>query len=171
MENKNKKKKSGGGVTALIFLLIFALPRLLEALEDSHFDRWLSRWFWQLQVWMIRMGLDPELLPAIVVGLLLLLVILIAAVKASRKKRDAEAPRMTANASAGRTSAATRRPDPRTRSFTPPEPSCIVCDHTGEDHFLRDKAQRIAQLDEWLKNGLIDRDEYRVLKDRYERDL
>ena len=40
-----------------------------------------------------------------------------------------------------------------------------------DDHFVRDKAQRIAQLDEWLKNGLIDREEYRVLKSRYERDL
>lgn len=170
MDNK-KKKKSGSGISILIVLLILVLPRLLEALEDSNFDRWLSRWIWQLQFRMLHMGLDPELLPVIAVGILVLIAFLITAAKSAQKKRAAEAPRTSANASAGRTSAATHRPDPRTRSFTPPEPSCIVCDHTGEDHFVRDKRQRIAQLDEWLKNGLIDRDEYRVLKDRYERDL
>ena len=37
----------------------------------------------------------------------------------------------------------------------------------GEDHFQRDKRKRIKQLDEWLKNGLIDRKEYDELKRRY----
>ncbi len=36
-----------------------------------------------------------------------------------------------------------------------------------EDHFQRDKRTRIEQLDEWLKNGLIDRKEYKVLEKRY----
>ena len=36
-----------------------------------------------------------------------------------------------------------------------------------EDHFQRDKRKRIKQLDEWLKNGLIDRKEYDELKRRY----
>ena len=57
------------------------------------------------------------------------------------------------------------------RDFPVPEAPCIVCENTGEDHFKRDKARRIAQLDDWLKNGLIDRSEYRVLKDRYERGI
>ena len=39
----------------------------------------------------------------------------------------------------------------------------------GLDHFARDKARRIAQLDEWLRNGLIDKAEYNVLKDRFQR--
>ena len=43
--------------------------------------------------------------------------------------------------------------------------------HTGEDHFAHDKAQRIAQLDDFLKNGIIDKAEYRTLRDRYERNL
>jgi hypothetical protein len=38
---------------------------------------------------------------------------------------------------------------------------------SGEDHFQRDKRKRIEQLDEWLKNGLIDRKEYDELKRRY----
>ena len=57
------------------------------------------------------------------------------------------------------------------RQFSAPEAPCIVCENTGDDHFQRDKARRIAQLDDWLKNGLIDRDEYRVMKDRYERGI
>ena len=52
-----------------------------------------------------------------------------------------------------------------------PDAACIVCDNTGEDHFAHDKARRIAQLDDFLKNGIIDKAEYRTLRDRYERNL
>ena len=60
------------------------------------------------------------------------------------------------------------------RPMPPPDVSdaaCVVCDNTGEDHFAHDKAQRIAQLDDFLKNGIIDKAEYRLLRDRYERGL
>ena len=57
------------------------------------------------------------------------------------------------------------------RDYSAPEAPCIVCEQTGDDHFQRDKARRIAQLDDWLKNGLIDRSEYLVLKDRYQRGI
>ena len=57
------------------------------------------------------------------------------------------------------------------RDYSAPEAPCIVCEQTGEDHFVRDKKQRLAQLDEWLKIGLIDRNEYRVMRDRYERGI
>ena len=40
----------------------------------------------------------------------------------------------------------------------------------GEDHFQRDRRRRISQLDDWLKSGLIDRDEYKNLNRRSERD-
>ena len=40
-----------------------------------------------------------------------------------------------------------------------PDAACVVCDNTGEDHFAHDKAQRIAQLDDFLKNGIIDKAE------------
>ena len=43
-----------------------------------------------------------------------------------------------------------------------------VMDASREDHFEHDKRTRIAQLDDWLRNGLIDRKEYRILKQRYE---
>ena len=169
MNNKKEKKKTTGLGTAIVFLLVFVIPQLMSLMESDGFRSRL----WILQHWLRRNGIDPDLLPLLVVGALLLIALLIGRLKAARRKAKAETEtrRPTANSSAGRTSAATQRPDPRSRSFTPPEPSCIVCDHTGEDHFARDKAQRIAQLDEWLKNGLVDKDEYRVLKDRYERDL
>ena len=61
--------------------------------------------------------------------------------------------------------------NPAHRDFRAPEAPCIVCEQTGDDHFQRDKARRIAQLDDWLKNGLIDRSEYLLLKDRYQRGI
>lgn len=66
---------------------------------------------------------------------------------------------------------ASHAPRSAQRDYRAPEAPCIVCENTGDDHFQRDKARRIAQLDEWLKNGLIDREEYRVMKDRYQRGI
>lgn len=71
-------------------------------------------------------------------------------------------------------SAAQRFAAPPRRNAPPPDvpdAACVVCDNTGEDHFAHDKAQRIAQLDEFLKNGIIDKAEYRTLRERYERGL
>ena len=64
---------------------------------------------------------------------------------------------------------AARRPVPPPPDF--PDAACVVCDNTGEDHFVHDKAQRIAQLEDFLKNGIIDKAEYRTMRDRYERGL
>ena len=163
-QNNEKKKKNGGGRALLIFLVIFLLPRLFELLEDRNLGRMFRRLSLQLDFWLYRNGIPirgETMLWILGILAVLLLVTLITKAKGGRKNREDGS---VSNSAAGRT-------DPRTRSFTAPEPSCIVCDHTGEDHFVRDKAQRIAQLDEWLKNGLIDREEYRVLKSRYERDL
>lgn len=159
----NKKKKKSGGAWWLIFVVIALLSQASEGIDLS----WLAPLWHRFRVTLLRYGitLDPGivLLAAVVAVLLLISVIVKAA-----KRRGEVVERKPATA---RTSAAIHRPDPRSRSFTPPEPSCIVCDHTGEDHFQHDKAQRIQQLGEWLKNGLIDREEYKVLKARYERDL
>ena len=67
-----------------------------------------------------------------------------------------------------RSAAPPRRPMPPPDM---PDAACVVCDNTGEDHFAHDKAQRIAQLDTFLKNGIIDKAEYRTLRERYERGL
>ena len=170
--NQNKKKKGSGG-TILFVLLILLLPRLLELLGDGELSWRFKRLLWQLQLWLHRDNIDiPAEQLLMVLGLLLLVVlpILIGIIASSRRKNSEEAGRST-NSTAGRTNAAANRYDPRTRSFTAPEPSCIVCDHTGEDHFVHDKQQRIAQLDEWLKNGIVDKEEYKVMKSRFERDL
>ena len=69
---------------------------------------------------------------------------------------------------------APQRSVPPRRPMPPPDvpdAACVVCDNTGEDHFAHDKAQRIAQLDAFLKNGIIDKAEYRTLHERYERGL
>ena len=73
----------------------------------------------------------------------------------------------------GERMAQAQRSVPPRRSMPPdmPDAACVVCDNTGEDHFAHDKAQRIAQLDDFLKNGIIDKAEYRTLRERYERGL
>lgn len=63
-----------------------------------------------------------------------------------------------------------REPVTENRSFSKPDAYCVSCELSGEDHFVRDRNRRIAQLDEWLKNGLIDRQEYMVLKRRFQND-
>jgi hypothetical protein len=96
--------------------------------------------------------------------------------QAQSASRPAAAPRQTPSVQMNRPAPAMKRQTPGVarsahRDFSAPEAPCIVCDHTGEDHFQRDKARRLGQLDEWLQNGLIDKDEYRVLKARYEQDI
>ena len=91
-------------------------------------------------------------------------------------KVQTAAQRRTPSVEMHRPAPSMKRPAPSVthkdhRDFSAPEAPCIVCEQTGEDHFQRDKARRIAQLGEWLKIGLIDREEYRVLKDRYERGI
>ena len=85
------------------------------------------------------------------------------------KKRD---ERMAQAQSAPYRPAPPRRVAPR-QPLPPdmPDAACVVCDNTGEDHFAHDRAQRIAQLDAFLKNGIIDKAEYRTLRERYERGL
>ncbi len=167
MANKTtqKKKKMSGLWVWIIILLIGALSNLESNTNLQRTFFMIRAWFyWVTQYWAKQ---HQTVLLAVCAGLVFAVVLLLALRRAAkRRKVEIDQPMR-----AGRTSAAVRRPDPRTRSFTAPEPSCIVCDHTGEDHFRRDKANRIAQLDEWLKNGLIDREEYKVMKSRYEQDL
>ena len=79
----------------------------------------------------------------------------------SRKKKPAQQGRQK--------TAAAQRTRPTARNLHREAPA-IVVNASGEDHFERDKRNRIAQLDDWLRNGLIDRKEYRVLKQRYEQE-
>ena len=63
-----------------------------------------------------------------------------------------------------------RREPTAQRSFPQPDAYCVSCELSGEDHFVRDRQRRLQQLDEWLKNGLVDKQEYLVLKNRFEHD-
>ena len=163
-ESNKKKKKSGGW---LVWIFILCLGMLANETERFDFSG-IRRLWWQFRVTLLRHGIRVEPVFLIAAAIILVALILVLISAAARRSRDVREDKRPAT---GRTSAAIQRPDPRSRSFTPPEPSCIVCDHTGEDHFEHDKQQRIAQLNEWLKNGLIDREEYKVLKARYERNL
>ena len=93
--------------------------------------------------------------------------------KSSPAARPTTAPRRTPTVERHRPAPSMKRPASSVahRDFSAPEAACIVCEQTGEDHFQRDKVRRLAQLEDWLKIGLIDRAEYRVLKDRYERGI
>lgn len=78
----------------------------------------------------------------------------------SRKKKPAQS---------GQRTAAAQKARPAARNLRREAPAAAV-NAAGEDHFERDKRNRIAQLDEWLCNGLIGRKEYRILKQRYEQE-
>ena len=93
--------------------------------------------------------------------------------KSSPAARPTTAPRRTPTVERHRPAPSMKRPASSVahRDFSAPEAACIVCEQTGEDHVQRDKVRRLAQLEDWLKIGLIDRAEYRVLKDRYERGI
>ena len=103
---------------------------------------------------------------------------IIKAVKKGGKQKQAPgaqnvrpaAQRQTPSVELHRPAPSMKRPSAQ-RNFSAPEAPCIVCENTGDDHFQRDKVRRIAQLDDWLKNGIIDRSEYLVLKDRYQRGI
>lgn len=150
--NNQQKKKSQGFPWAVLVILIPLLTRV----TDGEF-------------------------PPVAFGVVVLIVILALAFAAKKKdgtksgsKAPAAAPvRKTSSVELHRPMPSMQRREPVTaqRQFPQPEAHCVVCDNTGEDHFARDRKRRIEQLDEWLKNGLIDKEEYRVLKYRFERDL
>ena len=46
------------------------------------------------------------------------------------------------------------------------------CEYGAENHeYSHEEERRVAQLDNFLKNGIIDKAEYRTLRERYERGL
>ena len=100
-------------------------------------------------------------LPKVVFALVLVLLIWIMKAKkpSSERKGKKKMGRLSSNASG---SVKNMRSTADTGDF-----SISSYAYTDEDHFQRDKRNRIDQLDEWLKSGLIDRKEYNELKKRY----
>ena len=167
-QNKQQKKKGLGGW--LWVVLIFLLPNLIEIFEDN--DLWweISWFFRRLSLRLSRAsGVPVRIL--VMIGLLVLVAVALGFAEKVKDKKEREEKFGFSYNRQGRVSAAVNRPDPRSRSFQQPDPYCVVCDHTGEDHFEHDKKRRLEQLNDWLKNGLIDREEYKTLRYRYERDL
>ena len=42
-------------------------------------------------------------------------------------------------------------------------------ENSAEENFIRDRQRRLRQLDDFLKNGIIDKEEYMVLRSHYDR--
>ena len=100
---------------------------------------------------------NPLLIVAVLGGVIVLLIIAVtvaAAKKATTRGGAAERPVRSVPASARRASAFSH-PDEQEEA--------IRCSH------VRGKQKYIEQLDSYLKNGIIDKAEYRVLKERYEK--
>ena len=141
MENRNKKK-SGKGIGIIIGIVILLLSGLSE-------------------------GFDSEVIGALVVVAVVGAIIWIC-YKVVNVSRGTAAGQGTGARSVGRSMT---RHEPKVeihRAFPEPEAHCVVCENTGVDHFERDRQMRLRQLDDWLKNGLIDRGEYAVLKRKFE---
>lgn len=67
-----------------------------------------------------------------------------------------------------------KRPDNDRRQNAPQPVSAtriVYNENASAENFQRDRQRRIAQLDGFLKNGIIDKEEYKVLLSRYERNI
>ena len=139
---QNNKKESPYSVLAIIAIFLL-LPFMLNDYEGSLIFLFLSVLLIVEIIILVNKSLSPSL-------------------KRGEKPAEESAPAQPA---------APSKPAVRMNAaFPQPEAHCVVCENTGDDHFAHDREQRIKQLDEWLKNGLIDRKEYQVMKARYERD-
>ena len=56
----------------------------------------------------------------------------------------------------------------KTLSSTGSRTSAVYNERSAEELFQRDKQKRLEQLDVFLKNGIVDKAEYNLLKKRYE---
>jgi len=142
MENKYKKNQSGKGIGIAIGLLILLLSGLSE-------------------------GFDSEIIGPIA-ALAVVGAVIWVCYKVFHATRGSAAGQGTVMRAVGQHM---KRHEPKVeihRAFPEPEAHCVVCENTGVDHFDRDRQMRLKQLDDWLKNGLIEREEYMILKRKYE---
>ena len=151
--NQQKKKKTGFPWALLIILI----PLLLRVRDGE---------------------LPPVIFGAVILAIVFVIVMSAVAQKKSGKaaekpSRPAASPaRKTPEVELHRPVPSMQRREPMTaqRNFSQPDPYCVSCELSGEDHFVRDRQRRIQQLDSWLKNGLVDKQEYLVRKNRFEHD-
>ena len=106
----------------------------------------------------------------LILAIALIIAIMVVAVKAMKKaaqKNSAEsAPVQWTRPDNDRRQNA---PKPAERPVYTPQ--TVYNENASAENFQRDRQRRIAQLDGFLKNGIIDKEEYKVLLSRYERDI
>ena len=140
----SKKKQSGGGKGILTVIGAFILMNVISAGGGS-------------VIWFI-------------LAIALIIVIFVIAVKAVKKaaqKNSAEAAPVRWT----RTDNDRRQNAPKSAERPVYTPQTVYNENASAENFQRDRQRRIAQLDGFLKNGIIDKEEYKVLLSRYERDI
>lgn len=140
----NKNNKSGGGKSILAVLGFIVLMNVVSA------------------------GGGEAIVGIIAIALIIAVVIF--AVKAGKKAAKEKA--------ADSAPAQWKRPDNvRRQNASKPadrpvyKPQVLYNENASAENFQRDRQRRISQLDGFLKNGIIDKEEYKVLLSRYERNI
>ena len=140
----SKKKQSGGGKGILIALGFIILMNVISAGGGG----------------VILFFLAIALIAAVVV------IAVKAGKKAAQKNSAGSAPVQWTRPDNDRRQNA---PKPVERPVYPPQ--AVYNENASAENFQRDRQRRIAQLDGFLKNGIIDKEEYKALLSRYERDI
>ena len=143
-ERQNSKKNPSGGKGILAVIGAIVLMNVISAGGGS-------------VIWFI-------------LAIALIIAIMVIAVKAMKKAAQKN--------SAGSAPIQWTRPENDRRQNAPKSaerpvytPQTVYNENASAENFQRDRQRRIAQLDGFLKNGIIDKEEYEVLLSRYERDI
>ena len=161
------KKKQPGVVPFLISL--FLIGGLYE--PALRFLRYLSRRpFMGLDTFR-RLPVDQLLTLAVfLLGCVLFVVSIVRMIRSAPAAKAASGgaarPAASARPAANRKSPAGVKPHPSIRLHAPDQPEAEEAIHCAH---LTGRAKYMEQLDSFLRTGLIDREEYRVLKERYMR--
>lgn len=147
----NKKKKSGGskagGIIALIMVMIASLA------ENFNGD-----------------AVAQLIILLVPVAIIVAVVVLIRkAIKKAKAEKSTVKGGFRHNHSFSYTAKKEKEVEDSPFTATRIDRNVSYNDHAAEDNFLRDKERRLSQLDVFLKNGIIEKDEYRLLKERYQK--
>ncbi|MBQ7895493.1 MAG: hypothetical protein IJ364_02920 [Oscillospiraceae bacterium] len=137
--NRNKKKSSKGAVIAIV--LVFLLQMAGEISSSS----------------FARSSIITILVPVLAIAIFFAVFAFIAkcAVKAKKEEK------------------ANSREDTYCKTcsdeFVYNNRQVEYNENSAEENFIRDRQRRLRQLDDFLKNGIIDKEEYMVLRSHYDR--
>ena len=142
-ERQNSKKNPSGGKGILTVIGAFVLMNVISAGGGS-------------VIWFI-------LAIALIVAIM---VIAVKAMKKAAQKNSAE----SAPVRWTRTDNDRRQNAPKSAERPVYTPKAVYDENAAAANFSHDRQQRISQLDSFLKNGIIDKEEYKVLLSRYEKE-